>query len=342
MTTSENIIDQGSLLAKSMFTFNKDSSPWLPGDTKVMGLDRKALGQMFGVDGDASLFNVKSITVEPHHVPVTVSGSQAVFGVSLHHSKDVENPEPILTPTKYLYRESGNPISQIFHTVSSSNAHMSPHEIQIHPTEAALSAPDGLPFRRRVGWFKDGNLTGRDELKVGVHESKFGDDTKYILTPHGKLGNESPLHKFFMRNAESPKFHSGAYMAAKRAEVNHDGQTGIVVTKAHYDHARELLDKSLDVHSAAPFENGFYAHVKNLSDEVVENPFSLPMAFHRERISINPEKPFVTLTDLKNHIDGVESTNKAAPPPLAVKVHGKNAAKESAEVTLTSLEDIVE
>lgn len=345
MSGGDEMIDRGAKTAHCDFHFpavKPGKEDWKKGETRVLGFDSNSLSKILGVNGDASLYRVNSFET-------TDAATHGHFIVNFDHSPHPDEPDRVEIAEKHVHLKDGGTHSLMAHRLYSPHIDHGNMTHTLLPTEHYQGLYHGsdkasdLPLRRIMRYRKDGAngaLYSPEEIGIGVEKWTHDGETKYLVKPTGANGKNSVVSRFFRYNIQTnpDKYHGGAYKDGKRIELEaEDGQTGILVHAAHFEHAKNLIQKSLEVEKEAPLHKGFWAHVTNIGEDT-KTGISFGVKFNRTPLDISSiGAPYTKLKDIQSKLNAADPTKPQETRGPVFKQIFPNAKDENA-VSMLSLD----
>lgn len=344
MSGGDEMIDRGAKTAYCDLHFpgaKEGADVWKKNETRVLGFDSNALSKILGVNGDASLFRV-------HSFDTTDAATHGQFIVNFSHSPDVNDPDRVAIAERHVHVMDGGTHASMAHRAYSPHIDHGTMTHTILPTDHFLSlysdqkAAD-LPLRRIMRYRKNngnGALYSPEEIGVGVKKFTHDGETKYLIKPTGADGRESVLSRFVKYNIQTNPndYNAGAYKDGKRVEItDEDGQTGILMEAAHFENAKKLIQKSLEVEKEAPLHKGFWAHVTNIGDDT-KTGISFGIKFNRTPLDISAiGAPYTKMKDIQTKLNVTDpSKPQKVSGPIFKQVFPR--AKDEDAVSVVSLD----
>lgn len=270
VTMQNSVVDYGNTNCEFTFQFPAGTKK---GQTVRQHIDPETFIEHVGIT-NADIFN-------PTGMKITTA-SEGTYGISaFHDSADPDswvktsNRVPLLAPN----------ISAVHQHVSIPG-HLHSNDVRLRPT------PDQLQDRAVANTRKALNTwatMGESNIHAGVHKSKLGDKTRYIVTKGSVVDGvetSSAMHAYISRNANNPKFMKGMFTPTKVHMSHVNGEQGYVIDESTYDTMKSMLSGVVKTHS--PFGKGFGIAVTKLDDRV-DNGVHVNVGFTRTPLTIEGE-----------------------------------------------------
>lgn len=250
----------------------------------------------------ADLFN-------PTGAEITTNAVPGQYGVGAYHGIDggIAGVDGDWIRTANRVPIKGDGLCTVHQHITMPNAVHST-ELRLRPTLDQFESRSKANNRKGISlWagMKPENVT------AGVHTSKVGDKTRYVVPATGPDGTKSAMHTYIARNAKKPDFMNGAYFHTKAKMATHtDGtQAYVIENPDHFTAMKKLLTYLVETHS--PYHRGLGMSVTKLDDVVTTEPLVVSMKFKRTPVSKEgfqalTEDAATTESDLRRLVNGGE------------------------------------
>lgn len=290
--------------------------------------------------------NDVSITV---HAPHVAQQTNAHYGVMLHTGEHGDNM--LDTPARCIATDAATGDSYAYHYVHVPSNGFGDVTLPVRPTAASMAnvTDKHLAWKRAARWLKKPAEAGvpfellkPEDVDAGVTKATLGDVTKYIVP------KRSAVHRLITNSHASDKpeaFMEGNYTVKNAKTATANGETGYVMTEAHFNLAANTLKQSLDMAGAYPLSEGLHLSIEKLNDAPNPTSITLPLTITRTPFE-HPVDPTstapVTIADVEHTLSTTAIGKAAKPTSFEADAFGAKTAIGKATLTrLVSEEDEV-